>query len=202
MKKLPWMKPDIVYIDKEIAYENLGRAQDALDELGIPFFLSSGTLLGFYRNTDFIDHDPDIDIGVFIDDHQEKIIDRFEEKGLKIKRVYGTKESGLEYSFERKGIQLDIFFYYRNKETVWHGVWYVNKYLNFKFLKRTGLVKPVLKRLEFPAFSTYDFIEYRERRFPIPSNALDYLITQYGETWNIPDPNWDNFKSQKNFAEE
>ena len=42
----------------------LTRVSRVFHKLNIPFFLSSGTCLGFYREGKFLDHDYDIDVGV------------------------------------------------------------------------------------------------------------------------------------------
>ncbi len=85
---------------------------------------------------------------------------------------------------------------------MWHAVWYVNKYINFKFLKKIGLVKPKLKKLSFPLFKTYKEINYKDLSLPIPDNTKDYLKAQYGDNWRVPDKKWDNFTSQKNYVSE
>ena len=202
MKKLPWQKAEIKMLDKDAAYENLKLAQQCLNKLNVPFFLSSGTLLGFYRGGDFIDHDEDIDLGVFIDDFNPEIVSEFEKVGFNLHRVFGSKEAGFEYSFLRNGVQLDIFFYYKKEDTMWHGVWYVNKYINFKVLKQIGIIKPKLKKLSFPLLKGLKELEYRDIKLPIPDNTEDYLLAQYGEGWKVPDTGWDNFKSQKNYVSE
>lgn len=199
MKRFPWQKSITKPIDKQIAYENLKLAVEALEKLEVPFFLSSGTLLGFYRGGDFIDHDEDIDLGVFIDFYKPEIVKEFNNKGFSLNRTFGAINSGLEYSFLRKGVQLDIFFYYKKNNTMWHAVWYVNKYINFKFLKKIGVVRPKLKKLSFPLLESYKQVNYKDLKLPIPNNTEDYLKAQYGENWRIPDRKWDNFKSQKNY---
>lgn len=40
----------------------------ALNEAGIKFWIDYGTLLGYYRDHDFIGHDNDLDTGAFIED--------------------------------------------------------------------------------------------------------------------------------------
>lgn len=202
MKNFPWQKSKLRPINKEIASENLKSAIEGLNNLDIPCFLSSGTLLGFYRGGDFIDHDEDVDLGVFIDFFKPEILVEFRKRGFVLKRTFGSIKSGLEYSFLRKGVQVDIFFYYKKNNTMWHGVWYVNKYINFKFLKKIGLVSPKLRKLSFPLFHNYKELNYRDFKLPIPDNAEDYLKTQYGDSWRIPDEKWDNFKSQKNYVSE
>ena len=52
-------------IDKKNAYKILLELHDVFKNNNLFFFLSEGTALGFKRNNDFIDHDDDIDIGIF-----------------------------------------------------------------------------------------------------------------------------------------
>ena len=40
------------------------KTKKVFDRLKIPFFLSSGTCLGYFRENKFIDHDYDIDIRI------------------------------------------------------------------------------------------------------------------------------------------
>ena len=53
-------------MNKENALKTLLDLKDVLDSLNIKFWLSDGTLLGFHRESDFISHYHDIDIGIFI----------------------------------------------------------------------------------------------------------------------------------------
>ena len=58
---------------QEVYTELLKRASDVLDEMNISWFLSSGTCLGYFREGKFIDHDYDIDIGIFAEDYTDEI---------------------------------------------------------------------------------------------------------------------------------
>lgn len=51
---------------RRLALELLQLTAGTLDDLGIPFWLSSGTLLGWFRQCDFIPHSQDVDIGIRI----------------------------------------------------------------------------------------------------------------------------------------
>ena len=60
------------------AYSLLLKVRHLLeDNLHIPFWLSSGTLLGYYRQCDFIVYSGDVDIGIWADDFLPEIIEVF-----------------------------------------------------------------------------------------------------------------------------
>jgi hypothetical protein len=41
-------------------------------------------------------------------------------------------------------------------------------------------------------------ILWYDHKFFIPENEIDFILTKYGETWTIPDPNWDHILGPKN----
>ena len=107
-------------MNKEIAFKNLKEARDLLNKLNISWFLMGGTLLGFMREKDFIPHDDDMDIGVFIQDWTPKITEEFQVQGWQWASKMGTNEAGLEYRFIKDGIQLDVFFWYKEQHYYWY----------------------------------------------------------------------------------
>ena len=50
------------------AVELLQRFTEALNAEGIDYWLEFGTLLGYYREHDFIAHDDDLDFGAYLTD--------------------------------------------------------------------------------------------------------------------------------------
>ena len=54
-------------IDKEISTRNIKEFKRILNEAGVEFILSYGTLLGAVRENDFISHDEDIDLSMLHD---------------------------------------------------------------------------------------------------------------------------------------
>ena len=74
----------------------------ALNEAGIKFWIDYGTLLGYYRDHDFIGHDNDLDSGAFIED-TDRVKDVLENRGFRLVRYYRTEDGdGIEhcYAFE------------------------------------------------------------------------------------------------------
>jgi len=61
---LPYKFFKKVVINIPYAYKLLDELHTIFSKHKIPFYLSEGTALGFFRNNDFIPHDDDIDIGI------------------------------------------------------------------------------------------------------------------------------------------
>ncbi|XP_041357118.1 fukutin-like isoform X2 [Gigantopelta aegis] len=82
----------------------LSRAKDVLDDLGVRFWLSSGTCLGWFRQCDIISYSKDIDIGIFIKDYKEDIVNAFESRGLRLKHVFGKRSTMYGMAEQRRGL--------------------------------------------------------------------------------------------------
>ena len=87
------------------------------------YFIVAGTLLGYYREHNFLEWDKDIDIGIMYDDFMkigglEGIKKRFlgDNSEYNLVLVLGTEEDGMQISFTNNGIGLDIFVYYERGE--------------------------------------------------------------------------------------
>lgn len=136
---------------KHQAWKILSRAKRILDDLEVPFWLSSGTCLGlfprslqcqsqqcfvfyarhskiifftgFLRQCDFIPYSQDVDLGIFASDYKEEIIPAFLSHGFKLHHTFGKTNDSYQIAFEFKKLKLDIFFFYVDEEkgTMWNG---------------------------------------------------------------------------------
>ena len=52
------------FMDPETGKRGLLAIKNVLDELGVPFMLVAGTILGIYRDGDLLPHDKDVDLGL------------------------------------------------------------------------------------------------------------------------------------------
>ena len=168
------MKPT----EKQTIYRNiLERTNMALDALNVPFFLSSGTCLGYVRERDFIDHDYDIDIGIHSKDYTPKIIDEMNKQGLYLYRVLGSYQKGLELSFylpnvpAQRRAKIDIFVHNDNgSKTCWYSYnWNKTKKLQYCV----------------SSFDTEE-VDFLGLKVNIPSPSIQYLEEHYGKDWRIP----------------
>lgn len=75
------------------------------------FWLDYGTLLGAYREHDFIKHDFDLDIGLWLKD-AEIAKKAMLKNGFELIRCFRIKndERRVEYCFAYKGVSIDLFF--------------------------------------------------------------------------------------------
>lgn len=169
-------------IDPEIALDNLLLAKKLLDSRNMPFWLTDGTLLGYYRDNGFIEHDEDIDLGCFITDFDENILFDFLDNGFRIDSIYGNRNTGLELSFMRKNMKLDIFFFYKENDRLWHGAWIRTK---IDGARKDNLIRYYYDSFELKEASFYGI------KINIPENTEKYVIAKYGKNWKQPVKEWD-----------
>ncbi|XP_077593407.1 ribitol-5-phosphate transferase FKTN [Stigmatopora nigra] len=161
-------------------------AAKTLKRLNVPFWISSGTCLGWFRQCGFIAYSHDVDIGIFIGDFRHDIISSFQRAGLSLKHKFGKVEDSLELSFVRDGVKLDIFFFYRDGDLIWNGGTQAKSGRKFKYW--------------FPKFSLC-WAELAEVQVGVPCETLDYVTANYGAAWNVPQRTWDWKTSPSNVQE-
>nr|XP_039272994.1 fukutin-like [Styela clava] len=172
------------YVYQSDAKKLLIRAKKVLNKLGIPFWLSSGTLLGWYRECGIIPHGIDVDIGIWIHDYHNEIIPAMEREGLMLKHVFGRIQDSHELSFiDEKDVKLDIFFFYQESDSVWNGGTRAYDGAKFKY--------------KFPKFSLC-WTEHLEDKFRVPCETRSYIEANYGEDWDKPVKDWVWYSSPPN----
>jgi phosphorylcholine metabolism protein LicD len=165
--------------------EILQKTAKVFEKLDIPFFLSSGTCLGYFRENKFLDHDYDIDVGVMADHCGKKcvkkIIKEMKNEGFDHYRSLGTYDTGLELSFRLPGTpmrylaKIDIFIHYftdNGKKIFW------SSYTPIRLGKKRiqyQVNKFNLKKVNFAGTDVY-----------VPHPTEKYLENHYGEDWMIP----------------
>ncbi|XP_050695903.1 ribitol-5-phosphate transferase FKTN-like isoform X1 [Eriocheir sinensis] len=171
---------------KHKAWKLLGKAKTLLDQLKIPFWLSSGTCLGFYRQCDIIAWSKDVDLGVFIEDFKPSLITEFEKRGLRLIAKFGKVSDSLELSFKEDEVKLDIFFFYTEGATMWNGGTQARTGKKYKYV--------------FPAF-TLCWTEFLELKVRVPCQTEEYIRANYGPSWFTPVTAWDWKTSPPNARE-
>jgi hypothetical protein len=175
------------YMNHVIALRYLTEAVDILKSIHKVAWLTDGTHLGFYREGGFIAHDNDIDLGCWITDYTSEIDKIFIDKGWSLKRTCGRIDCGYEQTWVKSNTRLDIFYFYTEKDTVWHGAWQRDK----KTRKR-NLIKYTYKPF------TLKIVNYKGYDFYVPENQEEYIIQKYGIDWRIPIKDWDWALGPKN----
>ena len=165
----------------------LQQAKEVLDNLNVPFFLSSGTCLGYARERDFMEHDYDIDIGIDAKDYTPKIIDEMGNRGLYLYRILGSLKTGMELSFylpfspTARRAKIDIFIHKdgsheQEEKTCWFT--YSRSEKNTRKKLKYCVKKFGLKEIDFLGI-----------KVNVPDPIKDYLEEHYGKDWRIPKTN-------------
>ncbi|EGD78238.1 fukutin [Salpingoeca rosetta] len=172
---------------RDLSLDLLRSVSRVLDTLMIPYWIGSGTLLGYYRQCDFIDYSNDVDIGMFIEDYDPGMVAAFEDVGLRLSHRFGIPSDGFELSFSkmsRDGEQLkvDVFFFYHERdqrdgvERVWNGGTQARTGNKYKYV--------------FPPFDLC-WTRFFDLLVRIPCNAEAYVRANYGDDWMTPVTHWD-----------
>lgn len=158
------------------------------------FWVSAGTTLGLIRDNNFIPHDTDIDVEVFIQETPqftlEEIVDFFSNFGFKLVRTqfYGGLPMQIAFIDTKTDIIFDIYFYYEgnmvdildsdydifNRDE--HGILCMKK----EFIKD-------MKKYEFIFGKLY-----------MPTPVEDYLKYRYGKDWRTPKNKKDSWENDAN----
>ena len=168
------------------ARANLLDAVAALTRAGVRPFLVDGTLLGAVREHGFIGHDLDIDLGLFIEDLRPGIVPALVAAGFTAHKTYGAPARGLQFSFKRHQIKLDLFCYYLDpvRHERFHAAWLGEQ--------------PI--RYGYPTFDLAPLL-FLGATFLAPADPVAFLVTKYGPDWRVPVTPWDWAWGPKNATE-
>lgn len=178
----------MVYSDKKLdtwlALKNLSDIDSVLRKFKAPYWIQDGTLLGYYRENNFISHDLDTDIGMMFEDFSFEIMEEIKKLGFSLYHTFGYPNDSFEASFTRYGIKTDIFFYYKKNDKIYHCAFKQNRRIDYYYDKFN------LKEIDFLGIRLF-----------APVNELKFITTKYGENWKTPDTSWDWAYSPKNHVD-
>lgn len=160
----------------------LQAAKNALDSIDVKFHLHFGTALGAHREKSFIEHDDDIDIGIFYRDvntmeRVREIIKAMEEHGFQFVTKLGKLEENFELQFEMNDIGFDIFW-------INEGKYRGDKY--YIFASYYGLCDNLPKKRCIWGVRPYKIQRIKflgETYNVVPTKTL---VDSYGKDWKVP----------------
>ena len=155
------------------AAQSLNRTKTALDQIKVPFFLSGGTMLGWYRNCMPLPWGNSAHVGVMIDDLSKDIIPAMKAAGFSYQRSVGSKRAGLTYIFKIGELRQDIHFVYRNG----------NKFF-IQFWNRGLAYRETVSAFETRSANVFGM----EMQIPYPPKV--YLTEKYGDFVTKRAKNW------------
>lgn len=169
-------------MDNSLVLKDFKLIVDIADKQNLSIFLHAGTLLGIYRENDFIEGDRDLDFGIFEKDFTPEIKQRLFDELISNKFIYkGTEceafKNKLEsnyipyvYKFWTPNAHINLDFWLFKKE---NNIYYHRGWLGyFYFLNET------LDQLE-----SYNF---KDIEVTIPKNTELFLEYMYGKDWKTP----------------
>jgi len=141
--------------------------KEATDRLDSNYWVSAGTLLGLYREGDFIKGDTDIDLALEgKKDTEEMLLELFKDY-TRIRTVHYNKKVQ-QLAFIKDGVILDIFVHWPEGENL----------VNYSSYGKTVMRADILRNSRF-VYTKYGII-----RFPNPEE--EYLEIRYGADWRTP----------------
>ncbi len=160
---------------------------------GYKYSLAFGTLLGTIRNHDFIPHDDDIDVAMWINDYDSQIINVLKEAGIRLLHSYSVAgdKIGKELTFIYKGVHIDIFFFFKDEQGKAYCCDFIAQpdcsTIKESIYRHGGLLP---RKIYVPLNETFIRTNLRDIEVAIPSNFEDILICRYGRDYMTPKKGW------------
>ena len=169
---------------KNESFDNLCDLKNILDQMGIPFWLDAGILLGLHREGDIIkgdEDDTDICMWKEYSDKIPQVISKLQEVGFELLNNWQFKGSAEGVAVKRGGNKIDIIMMRKvkkdNKDYVFH--------LANNDKKRLGDLPYYAFVFSAEIYSSFERIKWRDVLFPCPHNIEGYLTERYGD-WKVP----------------
>ena len=148
-------------------------------------WLDFGTLLGYYRENDFISHDLDMDFGVQVSSFEEfEVIEKYLiNNGFNRTKEFYFNNNLVELSYSYKGLNVDFIIYNKENDRVSSDT---------IFFMTNALGNPTryeVYHYEIP-FSGLKECDFKGMKVKVPENTQEYLRTLYGEDFETPNTNY------------
>ena len=148
-------------------------------------WLDFGTLLGYYRENDFISHDLDMDFGVQVLSLEEfEVIEKhLINNGFNRTKEFYFNKNLVELSYSYKGLNVDFIIYNKENDRVSSDT---------IFFMTNALGNPTryeVYHYEIP-FSDLKECDFKGMKVKVPNNTQEYLRTLYGEDFETPNTNY------------
>ena len=178
---------------KKNALSVISEFTSCLDRNNIPYTIAFGTLLGGIREKGFIIHDLDIDLAMWRDERPDNLPQILLEAGFKLAHTFTIEDGklGLEETYTKKGIGIDIFYFYpaiNEHPYCCDFLGYDGAPTHAASMKKHGRV--VARRIELPMTKERMLVDFETLKLYAPTNAHELLAFRYGKDYMTPNPQW------------
>jgi len=149
----------------KIIASDLLACKKAFDNVGIPWVITDGIVLGYARYKKIMEWDTDLDLAVCVDINNNQwkgLYNSLSKEGFKINK------KKTDFIYGRRLIKFNLWFFHKR------GDYYE------AFPKTTPGMKFVEKAIWYDKPVIVDFLG---SKYPIPNNINDYLDYHYGKDW-------------------
>lgn len=171
----------------------LFQLKKSLDENNIQFWLDFGTLLGAFREHDFIKHDLDLDIGTFYENHKS-VREALTKNGFQVLRDFTVKKNdyeGIEETYIYLGVTIDVFYYHKRGDMMYCNTFSMieNEY--------NDMTRFNVKEITVPC-NGLKCMNFKGLEFMVPKDTEMHLQYHYGKNFMIPNAKFDYKKEATN----
>lgn len=148
-------------------------------------WLDFGTLLGYYRERDFINHDLDMDFGIIISNYADFLVVEKEllDKGFQRTKEFYFDKNLVELSYNYKGLNVDFILYKKDSNKISSDtIFYMTNALG-------NPTRYEVYHYELP-FNGVEECNFKNTIVKIPGNVEEYLSNLYGEDFRVPNTNY------------
>lgn len=164
--------------------EVLRRFVECMEQNGITYWLEFGSLLGVYRDGEFVPNERDLDIGVRLNDAR-RVYKALINNGFSLCREYHiVGENGLEQTYELNGVTVDLMYFYEEDGLMWcDGSVTPSKVRGNELFYH----KVTAHHYEKFGVKTIPFLDFQ---VSVPDNTEHHLIEIFGPGYRVYDPNF------------
>ena len=162
--------------DIEVANEMLQKVADILEEMGMKYWIDSGTLLSALRDKTINQYDHDIDVRIFPgeakDEDMPELIQKLWGIGFHVIIENPGKRAQL-ICYSKNQIMLDLKFTFKDENLLWMFCW-------------SGVYdenEPVVHAYPMTFFEKMGEIKLLGRKYPTPTPIEGYIEHHYGKDW-------------------
>ena len=169
---------------KRNGYKVLDEVYEISIKHNLKCFAVFGSLLGYIREGGFIPHDCDLDFGVLPETTPSKLVRVFvEQYGFKFLHAFSYHGKVTELTLQRHGVPMDFIFYKVDGTKSWCTVYHWDPNAGYTDPRQNSV-----KYVNQARVTDLKTLTVHGARVFVPENYEDFLSSEFGEGWRIPDP--------------